>query len=83
MANDASLGIVATQLLQQCVESVLLQLGAGVGGNTALIKTAFVTYCYRAVVVAYGVDAPYTLRENRDNVAVAAHIIVITIMKNF
>ena len=56
---------------------MLLQFGASVGGNTLFVKTSFVTDCYRAVVVANGMNATNTLGEYRDDVAIATYIIVI------
>ena len=56
---------------------MLLQFSAGVGGEALLVETAFVTYCYRAVVVAYGMYALDTLGENRDDCAVALNVIVV------
>ena len=56
---------------------MFLQLGASIGGFAFLVETAFLTYCYRAVVVAYGMYTLDTLRENRDDCAVALNIIVI------
>ena len=77
MAYDAGLRVVLVKLFQQFVEGVPLQLGSSVGSNTIGVKAAFVTYCYRAVVVAYGMNSPYALWKNGDNCAVAAHVIVI------
>ena len=56
---------------------MLLQLGAGVGSFALLVEAAFVTYCYRAVVVAYGMDALDTLGQNGDDGAVALNVIVV------
>ena len=77
VAYDTGLGILFVQLLQKLVERMFLQFGARVGGNAMFVKTAFVAYCYRTVVVAYGMNTTNTLRQGRDDTSIAAHVIVI------
>ena len=56
---------------------MLLQLGAGVGSFALLVEAAFVADGDGAVVVANGMYALHTLRENGDDGAVALNVIVV------
>ena len=77
VADDSRLGIILMQLLQQLVEGVLLQLGAGVGSITIGVKASFVADGYRTVVVTNGMNTTNALWQNGDDAAIAAHVIVI------
>ena len=77
VADDPGLGVILAQLLQQFVEGVLLQFGAGVGGNAMLVETALVTDGYRVAIVACGMDSANALWQCRDDAAVATHVIVV------
>ncbi len=44
MAEDAGIGVLGGEGLQQLVEGVLLGLGASVGWMAVLIKTALIDY---------------------------------------
>lgn len=77
MAEDAGIGVLGGEDLQQLVEGVLLGLGASVGRMAVLIKTALIDYAQRTVVVMAGMDALYGLGQQRDDIAIAADIVVI------
>ena len=77
VACDAGLGIVVAQLLQQFVESVALQFGAGVRGGAVWVESSLVAHGYRTAVETAGVHTPHTLWQYRNHRAVAPHIVVI------
>ena len=77
VACYAGLGVVVAQLLQQFVERVALQFGAGVRGDAVLVESALVAHCYRTAVETAGVHTPHTLWQYRNHRAVAPHIVVI------
>ena len=77
VAYYAGLGIVVAQLLQQFVERVALQFGAGVDRIAVLIESALVAHGYRTAVETAGVHTPHTLWQYRNHCAVAPHIVVI------
>ena len=83
MAYDAGLGIVAVQLLQEFVESMLLLWSASIGSLSTSANAAFVAYAERAAVVASGVGSADCLRQGGDDVAIAAHIPVVTGLAEF
>jgi hypothetical protein len=77
VAYDAGLGVVLSQLLQQFVESVALQFGAGVVCDAVLIESALVAHGYRTAVETAGVHTPHALWQYRHHRAVAPYIVVI------
>ena len=77
MAEDAGIGVLGGEGLQQLVEGVLLGLGASVGRMAVLIKTALIDYAQRTVVVMTGMDALDGLGQQRDDIAIAADIIMV------
>ena len=77
MSYDAGLGIILTQALQQLIERGFLLWGTGVSFFTVDIVTSLVTDSDRAAVVACGMNALHALREDRNDIAVAAHIVVV------
>lgn len=77
VACYAGLGVVVAQLLQQFVERVALQFGAGVGRDAVLVESALVAHGYRTAVETAGVHTPHTLWQYRNHCAVAPHIVVI------
>ena len=56
---------------------MLLQFGTRVGGNAMFIKTSFVADAQRTTVIANGVNTTNTLRQGRDDTAIATHVLVI------
>ena len=77
VADDAGLGVIVAQIGQQFVERAFLWLGAGVGRLTLRIETALIADAERTVVVASGMNALYGLRQDRDDLAAATHIVVV------
>ena len=77
MAKDASIRVVGCEGLQEFVESVLLGLGTGVGGMAMLIETSLVDDAKGAPVVAFYMDALDGLRQERDDTAIVADIVVV------
>ena len=77
VAYDAGLGVVLSQLLQQFVESVALQFGAGVRGDAVLVESALVAHGYRTAIESAGVHTPHALWQYRNHRAVAPYIVVI------
>ena len=77
MAEDAGIGVLGGEVFQQLVEGVLLGLGASVGRMAVLIKTALIDYAQRTVVVMAGMDALDGLGQQRDDIAIAADIVMV------
>ncbi len=77
MAEDAGIGVLGGEGLQQLVEGVLLSLGASVGRMAVLIKTALIDYAQRTVVVMAGMDALDGLGQQRDDIAIATDIVMV------
>lgn len=77
VADDAGLGVIVVQIGQQFVERAFLWLGTGVGWLTLRVETALIADAERTVVVASGMNALYGLRQDRDDLAAAAHIVVV------
>ena len=77
VAYYAGLGVVLAQLLQQFVEGMALQFGAGVVGSSVLVQSSLVAYGYRTAVVTAGMHTPHTLWQYRNHRAVAPYIVVI------
>ena len=78
MTDDASFGIVAVERLQELEEGGLLLGSASVGFASMGIYTALVTDAQRTAVVTSGVSATDSLGQNRNQVAVAANVPVVT-----
>ena len=77
VTDDAGLGVVASQLLQQCVERGLLLRGASVVVFTSCVHTALVADAQRAAVVASSMSATNALGQYRHQVAIAADVPVV------
>lgn len=77
MPDDAGARIVLMQALQQLIECDFLLGGTGVSFFTVNIVTSLVTDGDRAAVEACGMNALHALREDRNDIAVAAHIVVV------
>ena len=77
MAEDTSIRVVTSEIFQQLVEGVLLGLGAGVGRMTMLIETSLVDDAKGTPVVAFDMDALDGLRQERDDTAIVADIVVV------
>ena len=77
MTNDAGIGVLGGEFLQQLVEGVLLGLGASISSNTVLIKAALIDDAQRTVVVMTGMDALDALGQQRNDITIAADIIMV------
>jgi hypothetical protein len=77
VSYDAGPGIILTQTLQQLIERGFLLGGTGVSFFTVDIVTSLVTDSDRATVVARSMNALHALREDRNDIAIAAHIVVV------
>jgi hypothetical protein len=77
MPDNLGLRIINAQLLDELKKRMLLQLSPRIRSFTVLIKPTFITNCYWAVVIAYGMNTLHTLWEYRYYTAVPAHIIMI------
>lgn len=77
MAEDTSIRVVGSEGLQEFVEGVLLGLGAGVCGMAMLIETSLVDDAKGTPVVAFDMDALDALRQERDDTAIVADIVVV------
>ena len=77
MAEDAGVGILGSELLQQLVEGVLLGLGTGIGSAASVIQTTFIDNAKGTVVVVAGMDALDALGQQRYDIAIATDIIVV------
>ena len=77
MTEDAGIRVVGSEGLQEIVESELLGLGAGIGRMAVLVKASLVDDAKGAPVVAFHMDALDALRQERDDTAIVADIVVI------
>ena len=77
MAEDASIRVVGCEGLQELVESELLGLGASVCSNAVLIKASLIDDAKGTPVVAFDMDALDGLRQERDDTAIVADIVVV------
>ncbi len=77
MTEDAGIRIVGSEGLQEIVESELLGLGAGIGRMAVLVKASLVDDAKGTPVVAFDMDALDRLRQERDDTAIVADIVVI------
>ena len=78
MTDDAGIGIRFCQILQQLVEGVLLGFSTRVSGFAFLIKASFIDNAKGTMVVALGMHALDTFRQQRDDSAIKADIIMVT-----
>jgi hypothetical protein len=74
---DAGFGILSGEFLQQLIQRVLLGFGASVFGFAFLVQTAFIHNTEGTVVVVAGMNALDTLRQQRNDTAIVANIVVI------
>ena len=77
MAEDASIRVVGCEGLQELVEGVLLGLDTGVGRMAMLIEASLVDDAKGTPVVAFDMDALDGLRQERDDTAIVADIVVV------
>ena len=77
MAEDASIGVLGGELLQQLVEGVLLGFGARVTGTSFLVQPAFIDDAKGTVVVVPGMDALNGLWQQRNDITIAPYIVVV------
>ena len=77
MTEDAGIGVVTGEIFYQLVEGVLLGLRAGVGRMALLIEASLIDDAKGAPVVAFDMDALDGLRQERDDTAIVADIVVI------
>ena len=77
VADDAGIGVLGGEFLQQLVEGVLLGLSAGVGRMALLIETALIDNTEGTVVVMAGMDALDGLGQQGNDTAIVADIVVV------
>ena len=77
VAENAGVGIITSEILQQLVERVLLGLGPGIVGLAVLVEATFIDDTKGTVVVVPGMNALDGLRQERDDVAVSTDIVVV------
>ena len=77
MAEDAGIGILRSQFLQQLVERMLLGFSAGVGFASLFIQAALIHDTQATVVVVAGMNALDGLGQQGDDVAIATHVVVV------
>lgn len=83
VTHDAGVGIRFCEILQQLVEGVLLGFSASVNGYPFLIKASFIDNAKGTVIVVPGMYALDTFRQQRDDVAITADIIMVTALAVF
>ena len=77
VAEDASVGIITSEILQQLVEGVLLGCSTRVVSMTVLVQATFVGNAEGTVVVVTGVSALDILRQERNDITVKTDIVVV------
>ena len=77
MPNDAGIGVLGGELLQEFVEGVLLGLRAGVGSLAVLVEATLIDNTQRAGVVMAGMDALDGLWQQGDDAAIVADVVVV------
>lgn len=77
MAKDLGIGVIGLQSTKQSDEGMLLSRGAGVGRMAELIEASLVDDAKGAPVVAFDMDALDALREQGNDTAVVADIVVV------
>ena len=77
VAENAGLGILGSEFLQQFVERVLLGIGASIGSNAVLIQTTFIDDTEGTVVVVAGMYTLDALRQQGNDIAIAADVVVV------
>ena len=77
VTEDAGIRIVGSEGLQEIVECELLGLGTSVGRMAVLVKASLVDDAKGAPVVAFDMDALDALRQERDDTAIVADIVVV------
>ena len=83
MTKDAGIGVVTGEIFQQLVEGVLLGFSTRISGFAFLIKASFIDNAKGTVVVALGMHALDTFRQQRDDSAIKADIIMVTALAVF
>jgi hypothetical protein len=83
MSQDAGIGIIFVEALQELVKGVLLSFGTSVGGMAVLIETSFIDDTKGTIVVVAGMDALHVLGQQRDDVTIATDIIVVAALAIF
>ena len=77
MTEDAGIGVLGGEFLQQLIEGVLLGFGARVTGTSFLVQPAFIDDAKGTVVVVPGMDALNGLRQQWNDIAITPHIVVV------
>lgn len=77
MADDAGLGVLDGQILQQVKHGLLLGLGASVGFFAVGIETALIADTERAAVVVAGMSPADVLGENGYYLAIQTDVVVV------
>ena len=83
MTENASIGVLGSEFLQQLVKSVLLSFGTGVGGMAVLIESSLIDDAKGTIVVVTGMNALHVLGQQRDDVAIATDIVVVAALTIF
>ena len=77
VADDSCIGMLFLQAPKQLQQGAFLHGRAGVGRNTVLVKTAFVTDTERVLVIAFGVGTNEILVARLIGRAVASDVVVV------
>ena len=83
MTDDAGIGVLDGEFLQQLVKSMLLSFGTGVGGMAVLIESTFIDDAKGTIVVVTGMNALHVLGQQRNDVAIATDIVVVAALAIF
>ena len=83
MTENASIGVLGSEFLQQLVKGVLLGLGTSIGRLAVLIKTTFIDNAKRTVVVVTGMDALDGLWQQGNDITIATDIVVVRALAIF
>lgn len=77
MADDAGLGVLGGQILQQVKHGLLLGLGTSVGSTAIGIKATLIADTEGTAVVVAGMSPTDVLGENGDYIAIQTDVVVV------
>ena len=83
MTENASIGVLGSEFLQQLVKSVLLGFGTSVGGMAVFIESSLIDDAKGTIVVVTGMNALHVLGQQRDDFTIATDIIVVATLAIF
>ena len=83
MTENASIGVLGSEFLQQLVKSMLLCFGTSVGGMAVFIESSLIDDAKGTIVVVTGVNALDVLGQQRNDVAIATDIVVVAALAIF